>query len=117
MGKMKLGKHIIEKKYGMLIINGEYYESTTKDGKPIFKPVSKARVNKAEKMAKEIAEKIKDSLDREKVIREAIMKLEIPELEALHNTVFNAKRKAKAKTREHHCVDMKVGNFILPIVE
>ncbi len=117
MGKMKLGKHIIEKKYGMLIINGEYYEQTTKDGKPKFKPVSKTKVNRAENMAKEIAEKIKDSLDREKVIREAIMKLEIPELEALHNTVFNEKRKAKAKTREHHCVDMKVGNCILPIVD
>ncbi len=68
-------------------------------------------------MAKEIAEKIKDSLDREKVIRESVMKLPISELESLHNTVFNTKRKAKAKTREHHCVDMKVGNFILPIVD
>ncbi len=117
MVKFKLGSHEIQKKYGFLMIDNQYYEETHKDGKPIFKPVSKAKVNKAEKMAKEIAEKIKDSLDREKVIREAVMKLELPELESLHNTVFNAKRKAKATTREHHCVDMKVGNFILPIVD
>ncbi len=117
MGKMKLGKNIIEKKYGLLVINGEYYESVSKDGKPTFKKINKKRVKKAEKMAGEIAEKIKDSLDREKVIRESIMKLDLNNLEQLHNTVFNAKRKAKAKTREHHCVDMKVGNFILPIVD
>ncbi len=117
MDKLKLGKNVIEKKYGFLMINEEYYEETHKDGKPIFKKISKKRIKNAEKMAAEIAEKIKDSLDREKVIRESIMKLEIPELESLHNTVFNAKRKVKAKTREHHCVDMKVGNFILPIVD
>lgn len=115
MGKMKLGKNVIEKKYGLLMINGEYFEETHKDGKPTFKKVNKKRINKVEKMAGEIAEKIKDSLDREKVIKESVMKLDLNDLEQLHNTVFNAKRKAKAKTREHHCVDMKVGNFILPI--
>ncbi len=117
MGKIKLGKDIIQKKYGLLMINGEYFEETSKDGKPMFKKVNKTKVNKLEKMAKEIAEKIKDSLDREKVIRESIMKLNMDDVIQLHNTVFNAKRKAKAKTREHYCVDMKVGNFILPIVE
>ena len=117
MGKIKLGKHNFERKYGLLIIDGEYYEETHQDGKPIFKPVSKIRIKKAEKMATQIAEKIKDSLDREKVIRESVMKLDLTELEKLHNTVFNEKRKAKAKTREHYCVDMKIGNFILPIVD
>jgi len=117
MGKVEIGKHEIQRKYEMLIIDGEYYEESSKDGKPIFTLASKAKINKAEKMSKEIAEEIKDSLDREKVIREAVMKLGLKELEQLHNTVFNKKRKAKAKTREHHCVDMKVGNFILPIVD
>lgn len=117
MGKIKIGKHEIEQKYGYLIVDGEYYKDRSRDGKPGFKLVSKKEVTKAEKMSKEIAEKLKDSLDREKVIREAIMKLPISELEVLHNTVFNEKRKVNAKTREHHCVDMKVGNFILPIVD
>ena len=117
MGKIKMGKHEVQKKYGMLIIDGEYYEESSKDGKPIFTMASKAKINKAEKMAKEIAEEIKDSLDREKVIREAVMKLDLNDLEQLHNVTFNKKRKAKAKTREHYCVDMKVGNFILPIVD
>jgi len=117
MGKIKLGKNVMQKKYGFLMINGEYFEETHKDGKPLFIKVNKKKIEKIEKMAGEIAEKIKDSLDREKVIRESIMKLTLDEVEQLHNTVFNAKRKAKAKTREHHCVDMKVGNIIIPLSE
>ena len=66
---------------------------------------------------KDIAKELKNSLDREKVLLESIMKLDETEIETLHNVVFNKKRKAKPKTREHHCVDMKIGNFVLPIVD
>ncbi len=31
-GKVKLGKHDLQKKYGFLIIDGEYFEETHKDG-------------------------------------------------------------------------------------
>ena len=117
MTKLNIGKVLIEKKYGYFVINGEYYEEKSKDGKPVFVKVAKQKIKKAEKMVKEIVSKLKDSLDREKVLHESIMKLSIDELEPLHNTVFNEKRKVKPKTRRHHCVDMKVGNFIIPIVE
>ncbi len=117
MTKLNVGKVLIEKKYGHLVINGKYYEEKSKDGKPVFVKVGIQKIKKAEKMVGEIVDELKDSLDREKVLHESIMKIPMDDLEKLHNTVFNAKRKVKPKTREHHCVDMKVGNFILPIVE
>ena len=64
-----------------------------------------------------IANKLKSSLDREKILFESVMKLDEKELQTLHNVLFNSKKKVKPKTRADHCVDMKVGNFILPIVD
>ena len=68
-------------------------------------------------IAKEITEKLKNSLDKEAVLMEALTKLDIAYLENLHNALYNSKRKVKPKTRMHHCVDMKIGKMIVPIID
>jgi len=108
---------IMERKYGYVMINGKYYEEDVNNGKANFKKISTKKVHKELEMSKEIADKIHDKLDRKSVIIESIMRLDEKSIETLHNIVHNEKRKVNAKTREHHCVDMKIGNFILPIVE
>jgi hypothetical protein len=108
----------VEMRHGFLYIKGEYYEGTHKDGKPCFVRVSKNKTEKLIQMAKDIAKEIRGKLDPEKVLVEAILRFENKnDIEKLHNIVFNAKKKYKAKTRAHHCVDMKVGNFIIPVVD
>jgi hypothetical protein len=117
MGKEKPIEKI-EGRFGYILIDGQYYKGATKDGKPIFKKISNETVNRRIKMAREVAQEIKGSLDPEAVLVESIMKFEDhKDIEKLHNIVFNSKRQHQAKTRAHHCVDMKVGNFIIPIVE
>lgn len=110
----------MESKYGYLVINGEFFEADSKDGKTIFKKINKREIKKLEKMSEKIAEHLKDALDKKKVLRESVMKMGSKEIETLHNMLFPKKgkkpRKYKAKTREDRCVDMKVGNFIIPIV-
>ena len=44
------------------------------------------------------------------------MKFTNSDLDKLDKMLFGEK-KYTVKTREHRCVDMKVGNFIIPIVE
>ena len=39
------------------------------------------------------------------------------DIDKLYKLVNSKKKKYKPKTREGHCVDMKVGGFIIPIVD
>ena len=104
----------IECKHHYIIINGKYYEPTfDKMKKPILKeiPDAEKRISKAKEMAKILEE----SLDKEKVLTEAVMKLDDKEFDNLYKSLKSG-RKYKPKTREGHCVDMRIGNFVLPIV-
>ena len=113
---MKKSKEV-EKKYGYLIIDGEYYEWETKDGKHTLKKVSEKRLEKELKRAEEIVDKLEKSADVRKILMEAVMQIDNKEQEKLHNMLYNSKKRYVPKTREHFCVDMKIGNFILPIIE
>lgn len=108
----------IEKIYNYLVINKEYYSvEMNKNGSPEFKKVNKKEVEQKIKKAKEIAHALKDGIDGEKILTETLMiNLQDKDFERLYKQTFQTKRKYKPKTREHHCVDMKVGNFIIPIV-
>jgi len=111
-------KQELVKEYGFWIINGKYFKpDVTKDGKCAMTEVSKKEVMRKGKQLKELTEKLKENLDSEAVMMEALSKLDDLALEQLHNAVFNIKKKIKAKTRKHYCVDMKVGRFVIPIVE
>lgn len=104
----------LDKKYGYFLINGKFYEFTTKDGQPVLIEVTK-KAEQKEKDAKQIVEKIKYGLDAEKLLMERIMDLPNVDFRKLKQVVFHKKRKFGVKTRAHHCVDMKIGNYILPL--
>ena len=103
-----------EKEYGYLKAKGKYYQMNQKNGKFTFKEDKEAKIKISK--AKEIAKKLKDALDREAVLMESIMTLEDKDFEVLYK-MLKSGRKYKPKTRRHHCVDMKIGRFVLPLVE
>lgn len=107
----------IEKRYGYLVIDDNFYKVDTRDGQPVFKRVSKAKINRKLKKSEKLAEKLKEDLDKKVVLTETLMNLSEKDLDKLYRMVFKSKRKYKPRTRKDHCVDLKVGNFILPIVE
>ncbi len=111
-----MSKEKIERKYGYLIVDGKYYELNTEGSATAFVEVNKKKVKKKIKLMEEISNKLKDSLDKEAVLMEALSNLDEEYLEMIHNNLHNSKRKAKPITRKHHCVDMKVGKLIIPIV-
>lgn len=118
MTKKKTIKEKIVMEYGYLKIGDKYYEAETikEYGRPGYILVDNKKVEKRLQLYKEIAEKLKNSLDAEAVIMEALGKIGDDEyIERLHNALYNEKRKIKPKTRRHHCVDLKVGKMILPI--
>ncbi len=99
-------------------IKGKYYEQDAKDGKPTFIEVPKKKVDEQLRMAKELAQKLKESLDAEKILVEVFMsKYDKKHLDELYKTVFKSKKKYKPKTRAGYCVDMKVGNHIIPLID
>lgn len=113
-----MGKSEITKEYGYLKVDGKYYEFNEKSPeRTSYLQVDQKKVKEKIGLAKEITEKLKNSLDKEAVLMEALTKLPAGYLEQIHNTLYNSKRVTKPRTRRHHCVDMKVGNLVIPIVE
>ncbi len=107
-----------EKVFQYFKVKGKYYEYDMVDGKLMMKEVPKKDVDKHLKLAKDLATKLKDNLDAEKVLTEIFMsRYDTKNLVKLHKTVFLSKKKYKPKTRGGHCVDMKVGNHIIGIIE
>lgn len=107
-----------EKVFEYLKIHGKYYQSDAKDGKLTFVEVSEKKVEAQIKMANELADNLKDSLDAKKILVEIFMaKYDRTNLKKLYKTVFKSKKIFKAKTRSDYCVDMKVGNHIIPIID
>lgn len=107
----------IKFRHGMYYIKGEYYEQRFRDGEPYLKKIPKTKIKVQLKLGEEIAEKLYDKIDAKKILLEALMRIDIKEVEKLHRMLFQDKKKYIIKTREHHCVDLKVGNFILPLVD
>jgi len=102
--------------FGYVIIEGEYYEPKYEKAKPILKHVPKEHVEEQMRLAEEIANNLKDKTDVVAILIEAVMKLPEKEREKLHGMLFDSDRKYNVKTRRHHCTDMKIGNFVLPVV-
>ena len=114
----KKGAKVIEIKraYDYLIIGKKYYKELEKDGRMFWEEIQNKDIKELEKKNKQIVEAIHMKLDREKVLGESLRKLLPEDIEKLWNLIYTSERKYKAKTREDHCVDMKVGNFVIPIV-
>ncbi len=114
--KKSENKEII-RHYGYLVIDGEYFKLDLSGKETTFKKVKPSEFKKKLKLMEDLSKKLKESLDGEAVMMEALSRLEIEELEPIHNKVFNIKKKVKPITRSHHCVDMKIGEHIIPIVD
>lgn len=111
-------KSEITKEFGYLKVDGKYYEFNEKaTERTSYLQVDAKKVKEKISLAKEITEKLKESLNKEAVLMESLTKLPTNYLEQIHNTLYNSKRKAKPRTRRHHCVDMKVGKLVIPIVD
>lgn len=106
-----------ENKFGYLVCDGSYYELKGKDGKPTFVRVSKKIVDEKIKKVRQVAEKLKEGFDTVAVLTERLMQMDDKSIDTLFKLLFKSKIKYKPKTREGHCVDMKVGRFIIPIVD
>ena len=106
----------IEMKHGKMFYKGNYYEIEMVRGKPTFKKITDTVENQLN-LADEITTKLYKKVDTKKILMEALMRLNLDEVEKLYMLLFKDKKQYKVKTREHHCCDVKVGNFILPIIE
>jgi|26BtaG_2_1085354.scaffolds.fasta_scaffold03387_6 hypothetical protein len=115
MSKIKLNEIEFEKRYDYIYMNGKYYEMKGNAGRGKFEFVEVKDVQERIDKAEEIAEVLVKSLDGKKVLLGSIMKLPKRDMDKLYKNAVE--RGFKTKTREHECVDMKIGNFVLPIVE
>lgn len=106
----------IEHKNNLLYVQGKPFKIKTVDNEMKFIPVKNKDVEKKLVLVDKLSKKLKDSLDQEKVMKEALMNLHFDYLKKL-DKMLNSKRKYEPKTRDHHCADMKVGNFVIPIVK
>lgn len=105
------------RKYGFLFMDGKYYQMVyAGDNHAGFTLVNKETYDAHVNKMREIVDKLRDSLDRDAVLMEALSKADDSELDRLHKKLYS-KKKPTIKTREHHCVDMKIGGLTLPIVE
>lgn len=125
MKKMKQKKQFsetelfgIERVFEYFKYKKKYYKISSSDGKLMFVETPKKDVEYQLKMAKELANHLKKDLEADKVLVEVFMtRYDKKSLEKLYKYTIQGKRKYKARTREGHCVDMKVGNHIVPLVD
>lgn len=115
--ELTLGDTKLEFNYGYLRVNGKWYKNKFIDGKETFVEVSDDVIKAKLSLARKIIPKLIANLDKEKILMESLVKLDDKDLEILRNMLFKSKKKYKPKTRADACVDMKIGNFILPIVD
>jgi len=118
LGNNENGDDLIEVsgRYDCLFIDGNYYEEKAKDGKVLWKKVPDEKIEKLEQKNSEVADILVEHFDGRAVLREALRKLHPDDVEKIHKMLTDEKKNYKIKTREGHCIDMKVGNFILPII-
>lgn len=109
-------KSELHKEFGYLKIGNKYFKPTVDAERIEYHECTKKQFDAHVKLSNEIVEKIKDSVSKESILLEAVSNLDDEYLEELHNALHNAKRPAKPKMRKHHCLDVKVGRFIIPII-
>jgi len=104
-----------ERKYGYIVLDGIWYKESSKDGKNILVEIDAEALKKKEEKCKKIIPTLEEYLDKEKILLEALMKLENNALDSLTRKIKSGK-KHTIVTRNGYCVDMKVGNQIIPII-
>ncbi len=114
---MKQDKNtIIERRHGLLIVDGEYFAPDDMEGKPIFIKLDKKEVRSKLKLIKTLIPLLKEGLNKEAILEEALMKMGMGELAHIQGMFTSMKSKPKVKTRKGHCVDLMVGDTIIPLI-
>ena len=108
-------KSEITREYEFLKVDNRYFKPVPDGEKLQYIEVNKKEFEGKVALVKKIANKLKDSLDREAVLGEALSKLDNEYLEQIWGSL-NSPTKHKVRTRRHHCVDMKVGRLIIPLI-
>lgn len=118
MNKMakKKQKSEITREYEYLKVDGRYFKPQMEGERVRYIQTTKKEFNYNVALMRKIVEKLKDSLDKEAVLLEALSKLDSSYLERLWGVLNNPIKKVKPRTRKHHCVDMKVGKLVIPII-
>jgi hypothetical protein len=98
-------------------IDGTIYKRKEKDHHLTYVETDKKKVEQLDKKADEIVEKLKGNVDVGAILKEAIRKLSPRDVEKLYKIMFSSKKQYKPITRNEHCADIKIGNFILPVVD
>ena len=112
-------KFVMKQRYGYAVFDNVWYKmDMDKHTNVVYTRVNQKIIKERMKKAERMAKKLKKDLDGEKILIETLMKNFLPrEFDKLYDQLFKSKRKYKAKTRRHRCVDMVVGNTIIPIVD
>ena len=97
-------------------VDGRYFKPVHEVERINYVEVKKEEFENRVKLLKKIAEKLKDSLDKEAVLIEALSKLDDEYLERIWGSLNNPIKKIKPRTRKHYCVDMRVGKITIPII-
>lgn len=101
-----------DKKRRAVIIDGQYYVLEEDDeGNRI---IVKIDVKEYDKKIKELSEKLVDAVDKNMLITDVLLGLTKKDMYDLHDKLFKSKRKPKPKMQPG-CVEMKIGNTIIPI--
>jgi hypothetical protein len=106
----------IERRYGLLVIDGHYYAPDQIEGKPVFIKIYTKEVDKKKELVQELIPHLIAKLDGKAILEEAMMKLPLTELSHMKGMLTGMNEKPKVKTRRHHCVDLLVGDSIIPII-
>ena len=93
-------KSEITREFEFLKVDGRYFEIKNNKERVSYVEVPKKKVEQRIKLLKEVTSKMKDSLDKEAVLMEALSKLPYLELKQFYNALF--RKKIKPKTRKHH---------------
>lgn len=109
-------KSEITREYEFLKVDGRYFKPEHKGEHLCYVEVKEEEFKNKVELVKKIAGKLKDSLDQEAVLKEALSKLDEEYLEQILGALEHPTKQVKAKTREHHCVDLKVGKLTIPII-
>jgi hypothetical protein len=105
-----------ERMFGYMKIDGKYYKEAEKDGKSILVEISDREIQKKIELSKKIIPKLREHLDRDKILMEALMKKTEANLKKMEEKLFGKEEPISIYTRSHHCIDMKIGGQILEIV-
>lgn len=95
-----------------VVIDGQHY--VIEENEKGKHEITKINVKEYDKKIQEIAQKLVGAIDKNMLITDVLVGMTKDDLYDLHDKLFKSKRKPKPKMQPG-CVEMRVGNIILPI--